>query len=67
MWFKCDNVAEDFKTINDQYGHDKGHEIIKSIGTIFKSGMRYQDSLARWGGEEYLFLLPQPMATNSNQ
>ena len=29
--------------------------------------MRYQDSLARWGGEEYLFLLPQPMATNSNQ
>ena len=58
----CD--IDDFKTINDQYGHDKGDEIIKSIGTIFKSGMRKQDSLARWGGEEYLFLLPE---TNGNQ
>jgi diguanylate cyclase (GGDEF)-like protein len=43
---------------------NKGDEIIKSIGTIFKSGMRKQDSLARWGGEEYLFLLPE---TNGNQ
>ena len=53
-----------FKTVNDHYGHDKGDEIIKSMADIFKSGLRKQDSLARWGGEEYLFLLPE---TNGNQ
>jgi diguanylate cyclase (GGDEF)-like protein len=58
----CD--IDHFKAVNDQYGHDKGDEIIKSLGTIFKSGLRKQDSVARWGGEEYLFLLPQ---TNGNQ
>jgi diguanylate cyclase (GGDEF)-like protein len=58
----CD--IDHFKAINDQYGHDKGDEIIKSLGRIFKSGLRKQDSVARWGGEEYLFLLPE---TNGNQ
>jgi diguanylate cyclase (GGDEF)-like protein len=58
----CD--IDHFKTVNDQYGHDKGDEIIKSLATIFKSGLRKQDSLARWGGEEYLFLLPE---TNDSQ
>jgi diguanylate cyclase (GGDEF)-like protein len=58
----CD--IDHFKVVNDQYGHDKGDEIIKSLATIFKSGLRKQDSLARWGGEEYLFLLPE---TNGSQ
>lgn len=53
----CD--IDHFKIVNDQYGHDKGDEIIKGLGEIFKSGLRKQDSLARWGGEEYLFLLPE--------
>jgi diguanylate cyclase (GGDEF)-like protein len=53
----CD--IDHFKTVNDQYGHEKGDEIIKSLGTIFKSVLRKHDSLARWGGEEYLFLLPE--------
>ncbi|MFT6284296.1 MAG: diguanylate cyclase (GGDEF)-like protein [Arenicella sp.] len=58
----CD--IDNFKAVNDQYGHDKGDEIIKGLGGIFKSGLRKQDSLARWGGEEYLFLLPE---TNGDQ
>jgi len=58
----CD--IDHFKRVNDQYGHDKGDEIIKSLGTIFKSALRKHDSLARWGGEEYLFLLPE---TNGEQ
>lgn len=58
----CD--IDHFKVVNDQYGHDKGDDIIKSLGAIFQSGLRKQDSLARWGGEEYLFLLPE---TNANQ
>jgi diguanylate cyclase (GGDEF)-like protein len=53
----CD--IDHFKVVNDQYGHDKGDEIIKSLATMLKAGLRKQDSLARWGGEEYLFLLPE--------
>ena len=48
-----------FKTVNDKYGHDKGDEIIKSIAKVLESTLRKQDSLARWGGEEYLVLLPE--------
>jgi diguanylate cyclase (GGDEF)-like protein len=58
----CD--IDHFKVVNDQYGHDKGDEVIKSLGAMFKLGLRKHDSLARWGGEEYLFLLPE---TNSEQ
>jgi diguanylate cyclase (GGDEF)-like protein len=58
----CD--IDNFKSVNDQYGHDKGDEIIKSLGAVFKSVLRKQDSLARWGGEEYLLLLPE---TNGGQ
>ena len=58
----CD--IDHFKKINDQYGHDKGDETIKELADIFKSGLRKQDSIARWGGEEYLLLLPE---TNGEQ
>ncbi|MCF2949637.1 GGDEF domain-containing protein [Paraglaciecola aquimarina] len=47
-----------FKKVNDLYGHEKGDEIIKKVGQIFTGELRKQDSIARWGGEEYLFLLP---------
>ncbi|WP_299073582.1 GGDEF domain-containing protein [uncultured Paraglaciecola sp.] len=53
-----------FKKVNDQYGHDMGDTVIKKVAEIFESVLRKQDSLARWGGEEYLFLLPE---TKGNQ
>lgn len=58
----CD--IDHFKVVNDQYGHDKGDEVIKNLGVTLQSELRKQDSLARWGGEEYLFLLPE---TNGEQ
>jgi diguanylate cyclase (GGDEF)-like protein len=61
----CD--IDHFKTVNDQYGHNQGDEIIKSLATIFKSGIRKQDSLARWGGEEYLFLLVETNGVQAMQ
>jgi diguanylate cyclase (GGDEF)-like protein len=48
-----------FKSINDEYGHDCGDVILKSVTADMKSGIRAQDQLARWGGEEFLFLLPE--------
>ncbi|MFT4810520.1 MAG: diguanylate cyclase (GGDEF)-like protein [Paraglaciecola sp.] len=47
-----------FKDINDIYGHDVGDHVLLMGADLIKSGMREQDKLARWGGEEFLILLP---------
>lgn len=47
-----------FKSINDKYGHDAGDQVIKEVADIFRSMLRTTDSLARWGGEEFLILCP---------
>ncbi len=45
-----------FKKINDTYGHDAGDYILKSLATIFKDTMGEHGMVARWGGEEFLFV-----------
>ena len=45
-----------FKKINDTYGHEAGDYILTSISAIFKDTMRGKGSVARWGGEEFLFV-----------
>jgi len=47
-----------FKTINDTYGHDCGDLVLKSVANIIKSVIREEDVIARWGGEEFIMLLP---------
>lgn len=47
-----------FKKINDNYGHETGDEILRSIAEFIKRQLRKGDTLARWGGEEFLLLLP---------
>lgn len=49
---------DDFKTINDIHGHDTGDRILIIISNLLIRTLREQDSTARWGGEEYLILLP---------
>ncbi len=48
---------DDFKKVNDTYGHIVGDEILKHFATLLKSRIRKEDILARWGGEEFIFLL----------
>lgn len=47
------------KLINDVYGHQEGDRLLQSIAQILKSFCRAEDVIARWGGDEYIILLPQ--------
>jgi len=48
---------DNFKHINDSFGHDGGDEILVAVAEKMGSWMREKDVLARWGGEEFLILL----------
>ena len=48
-----------FKKINDTYGHDAGDFILRQVAQHFKDALRGQDTVCRWGGEEFLVLLPE--------
>lgn len=50
---------DNFKKINDNYGHDAGDYVLSSIASLMVSTMRKQDIVGRWGGEEFLLLLPE--------
>lgn len=47
-----------FKSINDRYGHPTGDAVIAHLGATVASVVRPYDSIARWGGEEFVLLLP---------
>ncbi len=47
-----------FKRVNDVYGHDGGDMVLVHLAQILQTKMRQIDSASRWGGEEFLILLP---------
>ena len=49
---------DDFKHINDGYGHEAGDLVLIRTAALFREACAAQDIIARWGGEEFLFLLP---------
>ncbi len=49
---------DDFKRVNDRFGHACGDEVIIRVAQILRSGMRQADIVSRFGGEEFLILFP---------
>lgn len=50
--------VDHYKNINDTYGHNSGDRILKSITVEMSKNIRSIDTLARWGGDEFVILLP---------
>lgn len=47
-----------FKSVNDQFGHDKGDQVLQFISHTINQFIRPTDTICRWGGEEFLLIMP---------
>ncbi len=55
--------VDHFKKVNDSYGHLTGDEVLRQVGSKLKEQIRHPDLAGRYGGEEFLILLPNSNAT----
>jgi diguanylate cyclase (GGDEF)-like protein len=50
---------DDFKAVNDRHGHQAGDVVLRAVADVLAASVREVDLAARWGGEEFLVLLPE--------
>ena len=56
-----------FKSINDTFGHPTGDSVLQQMAFLVKDSIRKSDPLGRWGGEEFLIVLPNTDHLGSGQ
>jgi len=54
-----------FKRVNDEFGHNIGDDVLKRVTGVVKGRLRQIDTLGRWGGEEFLIILPGTVLENA--
>lgn len=52
---------DNFKDVNDTLGHDAGDELLRALGELFRTRLRASDFACRYGGDEFLLILPETM------
>ncbi len=57
--------VDNLKRINDRYGHAAGDTVLVDLARAFQRQMRSSDTLARWGGDEFVLLLPNTSLENA--
>ncbi len=56
---------DNFKQVNDRYGHALGDFVLVKTADMFQAALRKQDLVSRWGGEEFLIILPKASIQNA--
>lgn len=56
-----------FKQINDRFGHRAGDRVLSEFAKVLKASSRSTDIIGRWGGEEFLYILPGPLSAAEAQ
>ncbi|MFQ3620208.1 MAG: diguanylate cyclase [Spirochaetales bacterium] len=56
---------DDFKRVNDEYGHRSGDKVLQALGERLKVLLRASDIAGRYGGEEFIVILPETVLTNA--
>jgi diguanylate cyclase (GGDEF)-like protein len=54
-----------FKPINDNYGHEAGDLVLVAVSRLLRKNLRDADTLARWGGEEFVVLMPDAQGSEA--
>ncbi|WP_297890288.1 diguanylate cyclase [Sulfurihydrogenibium sp.] len=57
--------VDNFKKLNDTYGHQTGDIVLKKISNVFSNTVRDMDVVGRWGGEEFIVILPKSDKENT--
>jgi diguanylate cyclase (GGDEF)-like protein len=55
----CMLDVDHFKSTNDEHGHEFGDRVLQTMAQTLLNSMRFSDMLGRWGGDEFLLLLPK--------
>lgn len=59
--------VDHFKIINDKYGHETGDRVLIAIANTLSKGIRSHDMCGRWGGDEFMMILPTTTLTDAKQ
>jgi len=59
--------VDNFKQINDEFGHPAGDRVLVALAAILKATIRAEDTAGRWGGEEFLILCPAAGAAQARE
>lgn len=59
----CIGDIDDFKKVNDKHGHSVGDEVLRQIAAVIAQTVPAEGYAARWGGEEFLFIIPNADAS----